>query len=629
MKRLCVLALAGAMVLTNLTGVTVFADNIIREEKQVKKVTVSTKNGVADFGDGTAKIIIKGNAGQSLAGKEFNVYQLFHAENSVHGESIQYTFNSEYENVLKTIVGDKLGKDPQDVTEYMVIDYIQTLNHNEVEGTQTPQELEGAYTNFRYFIEELRDEMKKQGAESDVVKVTDTKADNSVDLVGLPFGYYIVDEVTQVQGQHSASSLCMVNTANPNAEIAIKSDYPVVEKKIQEDDNRKEIGKQGWNDIGDYEIGQTVPYKFISNVPDMKGYHTYYYAWHDRMDKALTFHKDSVEIKISGITRNNGYKEYTLQEDEFTVTENPTEDETFKVEIQDLKKIVDREFNDYGIPRESEDPWNMSDYVYGQKITLRYDATLNDNAAEDTGRPGFENDVKLEFSNNPDSDGNGSTGETPWDTVVCFTYKLNGLKVNNHGTNLEGAKFRLYSDEACENEVYLKKTDKGYNVINRDSIGGTDHIGGTVPEDAVEMVSNKEGIFTIYGLDAGTYWLKETEAPTGYRPILDPIKLELIPTFTDDRNNYVKGDGATDKTLQKLEYVAHVKQFVGGSMQEDTTLLETNIEEGSGNLTVVNQVGTKLPATGSVLTILILAAGTLIVVYTFKKKKVKNDVNEV
>ncbi len=629
MKRLCVLALAGTVALTNLSGVTVFADNTVKEQRQVQRKITDTHKGVADFGEGTAKIVIKGNAGQSLVGKEFNVYQLFHAENSAGGESIQYTFNKEYENVLKAVVGRKLGKDPKDVTEYMVIDFIQTLNTNQVEGTQTPQQPEGSYSDFRYFVEELRNEMKKQGAESDVVKVTDTKADNSVDLVGLSFGYYIIDEVTQVQGEHSASSLCMVNTANPNADIAIKSDYPIIEKKIQEDDNRKEIGNQGWNDIGDYEIGQTVPYLFVSNVPDMKGYHTYYYAWHDRMDTALTFHKDSVSIKIFGTTRNGEYKEYTLQSDEFTVTENPTSDETFKVGIQDLKKIVDKQFNDYGIPRSNEDPWNMSEYVYGQTIVLRYDATLNDNAAEDTGRPGFENDVKLEFSNNPDGDGNGSTGETPWDTVVCFTYELNGLKTNNHGTKLEGAKFRLYSDEACENEVYLKKTDKGYNVINRDSLGGTDHTGGTAPAEAVEMVSNEKGEFKIYGLDGGTYWLKETEAPTGYRPILDPIKLEVIPTYTDDRNNYIKGDGATDKTLKTLEYVAHVKQFVGGVMQEDTVLLDTSIEEGSGNLTVVNQVGTKLPATGSVLTILILAAGTLIVVYTFKKKKVKNDVNEV
>ena len=615
MKKLCVLALAGTVALTNLSGVTVFADNTAKEQRQVQRGIINTHKGVADFGEGTAKLVIKGNAGQSLVGKEFNVYQLFHAENSAGGESIQYTFNKEYENVLKAVVGRKSGKDPKDVTEYMVIDYIQTLNTNQVEGTQTSQQMEGSYSDFRYFVEELRNEMKKQGAESAVVKVTDTKADNSVDLVGLPFGYYVIDEISQVQGEHSASSLCMVNTANPNADIAIKSDYPIIEKKIQEDDNRKEIGNQGWNDIGDYEIGQTVPYQFISHVPNMNGYHTYYFAWHDKMDKSLTFKPETVQIVIK-----DADTEYVLDKSEFIITENPTEEETFKVEIQDLKKIVDREFNKMN---------ELKENIYGQEIVLRFDAVLNDDAANDTGRPGFENDVKLEFSNNPDGDGNGSTGETPWDTVVCFTYELNGLKTNNHGTKLEGAKFRLYSDEACENEVYLKKTDKGYNVINRDSLGGTDHTGGTAPAEAVEMVSNEKGEFKIYGLDGGTYWLKETEAPTGYRPILDPIKLEVIPTYTDDRNNYIKGDGATDKTLKTLEYVAHVKQFVGGVMQEDTVLLDTSIEEGSGNLTVVNQVGTKLPATGSVLTILILAAGTLIVVYTFKKKKVKNDVNEV
>lgn len=615
MKKLCVLALAGTLALTNLSGVTVFADNIIKEQKQLQRAIISTHNGVADFGEGTAKIVIKGNEGQSLVGKEFNVYQLFHAENSVGGESIQYTFNKEYENVLKAVVGRKLGKNPKDVTEYMVIDYIQTLNTNQVEGTQTPQQPEGSYSDFRYFVEELRNEMKKQGVENDVVKVTDTKVDNSVELVGLPFGYYVIDEVTQVQGQHSASSLCMVNTANPNADIEIKSDYPTVEKKIQEDDNRKKIGNQGWNDIADFEIGQTVPYKFVSHVPNMNGYHTYYFAWHDKMDKALTFKPETVQIVIK-----DADKEYMLDKSEFIITENPTEEETFKVEIQDLKKIVDREFNKMN---------ELKENIYGQEIVFRFDAVLNDDAANDTGKPGFENDVKLEFSNNPDSDGQGNTGETPWDTVVCFTYKLNALKVNNHNVKLEGAKFRLYSDEACKNEVYLKKTDKGYNVINRDSIGGTDHTGGTVPEDAVEMVSNSKGEFKIYGLDGGTYWLKETEAPAGYRPILDPIKLELIPTYTDGRNNYVKGDGATDKTLQKLEYVAHIKQFVGGAMQEHSTLLETNIEEGSGNLTVVNQVGTKLPTTGSALTVLMLAAGTLLLVYTFKRKKVKNDVNEV
>ena len=45
----------------------------------------------------------------------------------------------------------------------------------------------------------------------------------------------------------------------------------------------------------------------------------------------------------------------------------------------------------------------------GQTVTLTYNATLNDKAAENTGRPGFENDVRLEFSNDADSEGEGKT----------------------------------------------------------------------------------------------------------------------------------------------------------------------------------------------------------------------------
>ena len=279
---------------------------------------------------------------------------------------------------------------------------------------------------------------------SDVVTVTEVKSNNSIELTGLDYGYYIVDEVSNVSGSTSVRSLCMVNTANPNASVQVKSDYPSVIKKIKEDDNVDSVGNDGWNDIGDYEIGQTVPFKFESNVPNMNGYHTYYYAWHDKMDEALTFNNNSVGIKISDSTG----KSYTLQNSEFNVVENPGKDETFKVEIVDLKAIVDREFNNKN---------DLNENVYGQKVELTFNATLNDKAANDTGRPGFENDVKLEFSNNPDGDGETDRGETPWDTVVCFTYKINGLKINDHDLKLENAKFRLYSDKECKNEVYVKE----------------------------------------------------------------------------------------------------------------------------------------------------------------------------
>lgn len=121
--------------------------------------TYETHNGVADFGKGNASITITPNAGQSLVGKNFQVYKLFDAENAVDNESINYTWNNDYKTALQTVVGKKINKSASSVTEYDVIDYIQTLNTNKVEGAQADQKLEGRYSNYRHFVEALRDEL--------------------------------------------------------------------------------------------------------------------------------------------------------------------------------------------------------------------------------------------------------------------------------------------------------------------------------------------------------------------------------------------------------------------------------------------------------------------------------------
>lgn len=194
--------------------------------KDVKNLAgKATPRGIANFGRGSASISITGNTTkQTLIGKVFNIYKLFNAENSAGLESINYTLNPEFAPALKNVVGVKLGKKPAIVTEYEIIDYIQSLNKNKVEGAKAAQALEGRYSDFRYFIEELRNELVKLNVKSDVVSVTEVKANNGIDLTGLDFGYYVVDEVFNVSGTHSAGSLCMVNTANPTASIQVKSD---------------------------------------------------------------------------------------------------------------------------------------------------------------------------------------------------------------------------------------------------------------------------------------------------------------------------------------------------------------------------------------------------------------------
>lgn len=548
---------------------------------------VTTHNGIAEFGKGKAQITIHGKQGKSLVGKKFTVHQLFFAENSAELESIHYQLNPVYEKSLQKLVAEKENKPKEEITERMIIDFLQTMNTYPLEGAQSVQQTEGGYSSYRYFAEELQKQIKADGIEGTEVRVLDTYESSTIILKGLPYGYYMVFDTSDTAEKHTAASLCMITTANPDAQVNVKADYPVVDKKIKED------GESGWNDIGDYEVGQKVPYRFESDVPDMTGYHTYYYAWQDVMNEALQLCPESISILISD---KSGSQKYEVKESEYELSRSKEGENYFEIRIMDLKKIIDREFPERN----------------AKKIVLRYDAILTDKAAENTGNPGFENDVRLEFSNNPNIEGVGETGYTPWDTVVCFTYRLEGMKVNNKGDGLKEAEFRLYYDESCEQEVLVYEKNGKYIVNHKDTIAKQ-----TIKP--AKIISDSVGSFVIYGLDGGTYYLKEVAAPAGYRPILDPVKIQIQPQFVADRNSYIKGE----KVLE-LNAKAQVKLFQNGRYEGKEIELQTEEEEGSVQLSVVNQIGKKLPTTGSVWMAMLFITGSACVIYSFVKGK-KNE----
>lgn len=536
----------------------------------IQAAEYTVEKGQASFAAGPASIVIQANAGQSLMGKTFTLYKLFDAQVAAGGESIHYTWTQEAKPVLQSIVAKALKVDTASVQEHQVIDYIQKLSD------APAGQLASADSNFRYFVEELRTALKNAGVQGQPIAVNSVQSDGSFVIAGLEFGYYVLDETSAVQSEHAASSLCMVSTAAPSASIQIKSDYPELIKKIWEDDN-----DVAWNDIGDYEIGQDIPYKFETRVPNMTGYDKYYFAFHDKMDAGLDFDPDSVAVEILGDA-----KTYTLVPGKDFRVETGSGDVTFSAVIDDLKALVEREFGAG---------------AYGQQVLVTFTGRLNEQAADKTGRPGFENHARLEFSNNPDSDDANSTGNTPWDTVVAFTYRIEGSKVNEQGTTLAGACFRLYRDAALSQEVALKKEGGAWVVIHPDA-----------DPDAVgeEIVTDASGTFDITGLDQGTYWLKETKAPQGYRPLQDPIEITLAPVFTEDRDSYVPGAGAGEDILQSLEASARLDGLLSGLLSSET--LETSVQSGCASLQVVNKTGSRLPMTGSSATIIALAAGTVI-----------------
>ncbi|WP_276924451.1 SpaA isopeptide-forming pilin-related protein [Faecalibaculum rodentium] len=490
--------------------------------------------GTVQAGGGPASIVLKpSSASQTLQGRRFTLYRLFEAEPAAGGESVVYRFDPKTEAAVKQAVAAGLGIQAGVVGEQQAVDYVASLS--------------GQDSALRQFLSTVQDHL--QPAQGESFRVDSTAADGSFTIAGLDYGWYMADEEgTDISGSHAAASLLMVSTAAPSVQIKVKSDYPQLIKQIEEDD-----GTAGWNDIGDYQYGQAIPYRFETTLPDVTGYETYLMRFHDRMDPALDFDPSSVAV-----TMDKDGKQYRLSPQEFTITDTPTADETFSVTIPDIKAIADREFGSYG-----------------QRVELTYSGVFNEGILDrqDQGKQGFENTVRLEFSNDPDS---SQTGFTPWDTVVCYTYRLNAVKHNENDVKLAGAKFRLYLDKDCQTELGFAKLGDVYLPA----------------ADAQDIVTDDEGTFRLDGLDQGTYWLREVQAPAGYHKLKDPIEITITPGFVDDRHAYVAGgQGLTDLTAT-----------AGG---QD---LETDPIQTSANLSVLNRTGSVLPSTGSGMTIVLFAA---------------------
>lgn len=214
--------------------------------------------------------------------------------------------------------------------------------------------------------------------------------------------------------------------------------------------------------------------------------------------------------------------------------------------------------------------------------TVTYTAHLNDKAAVNitNGPTDNKNSVQLQYSNNP-RDSIVYRDHTPESEVYVFTYQLNNTKYHDKaeaGNELKDAGFRLYSDEACNNEIKLKKNDDG--TYSRDF--STDATG-------VEMFSDDKGQFNVKGLDADTYYLKETTTPDGYNTCANT---RIVISATHSNYNVTL---STDSNL---------------------------------STTIINNAGTTLPSTGGIgTTIFYVIGGGLMVaaaILLITKKRMEN-----
>lgn len=330
-------------------------------------------------------------------------------------------------------------------------------------------------------------------------------------------GYYLIVDTSSFSSDanndsyHAYNSfLLKVNKANYHVQITPKVVKPTVKKEVYDNDDGSSSGdNNGWGSSADHAINEEFKFRLIAKLPESENnghaydyYDKYSVIFHDTLSDGITYDRpDSVVIKSNG-------KTYVIPNDSSKYTIGLESQNYLVVKIPDVKACA----KDAGF-----------DLNNGATITVTYTAHLNENAAVN-GSAENKNSVRLQYSNNPRPDGEywGYTPNyTPESEVYVYTYQLNNTKYRDDdipGNELAGAGFRLYSDADYKNEVKLYQDGEFYYPIK----DATDKY-----KEAVEMKSAANGQFNVKGLDAGTYYLKETTTPADFTPcsVIPPVTI--------------------------------------------------------------------------------------------------------
>ena len=380
-------------------------------------------------------------------------------------------------------------------------------------------------------------------------------------ITNLTSGYYLVfpemgstgNAISKDDTTARGTDAMLVNIPKNkgNTAATIKSTYPTVDKKVQT------TGGDFKTD-GNAQIGDKVTYQLTATVPDMTDYDKYTFKFVDTLTKGLSYVDNSVSVKVGDTAITTGY----------TATYD-AESKTLTVAFEDLKTTNKGE---------------NATVAAGDVITVTYNAYITADAAVTDPAT---NKVHLEYSTNPDGSGTGES--TPSESKV-YTYPIEIFKFYKEGkteTGLANATFKLSISE--------DSTAAGIDLVQDTTVDNSYHVKGEGEKSTITEVTTPDGgKITIRGLKAGTYYLHEVTAPTGFNKLTHPVKIEIA---------------ADEKDQSKATYKINN---------------EANTGANSHQVKVENMKGTMLPETGSFGTIGLTILGVAVVllgVFAPKKKK--------
>lgn len=247
-------------------------------------------------------------------------------------------------------------------------------------------------------------------------------------------------------------------------------------------------------------------------------------------------------------------------------------------------------------------------------VYIGYTATVAASAAAG-GTHSASNTAKLVYGNAAMP---GKLLQTPSvaTTVYNFSFALDKyfIDANDNFQPLDGAEFTFYTDVGCTNALTFTKVGDVYRPALAGETGVT-----AVPALVREPgVTGATANLTICGLDAGTYYMKETKTPKGYAPPAGAYRMTLVR------------DGETGKLHQ------HDSSFTSASSgtiaDADNDLFRLPHFSGSDlerlDISFLNTKLPALPSTGGIGTAVFTVGGVavmaLAVVLLLCRKKKEN-----